>query len=154
ETRRTMFPYYSFFLGDQLQALGYPISGADDELRAGHRRYNWAWYRVADADKLKQMCIDDQGREYEFGVPPPLVRKDFVEELRPEGACLLRLWYLDCLRPSDQSFFSPVYGFCSPSLVFGRVALVGDAASTPRPHIGFGGSKAGAEAQTLAEALS
>jgi 2-polyprenyl-6-methoxyphenol hydroxylase-like FAD-dependent oxidoreductase len=31
---------------------------------------------------------------------------------------------------------------------------VGDAASTPRPHIGFGVSKAGAEAQALAEALS
>jgi 2-polyprenyl-6-methoxyphenol hydroxylase-like FAD-dependent oxidoreductase len=26
ETRKTMFPYYSFFLGEQLQALGYPIS--------------------------------------------------------------------------------------------------------------------------------
>ena len=34
------------------------------------------------------------------------------------------------------------------------MALVGDAASTPRPHIGFGVSKAGAEAQALAEALS
>ena len=41
ETRRTMFPYYSFFLADQLQALGYPISGLDDELRTGHRRYNF-----------------------------------------------------------------------------------------------------------------
>jgi 2-polyprenyl-6-methoxyphenol hydroxylase-like FAD-dependent oxidoreductase len=39
-------------------------------------------------------------------------------------------------------------------LVFGRAALVGDAASTPRPHIGFGVAKAGAEAQALAEALS
>jgi 2-polyprenyl-6-methoxyphenol hydroxylase-like FAD-dependent oxidoreductase len=39
-------------------------------------------------------------------------------------------------------------------LVFGRMALAGDAASTPRPHIGFGVSKAGAEAQALAEALS
>ena len=27
DTRRTMFPYYSFFLGDQLQALGYPGLG-------------------------------------------------------------------------------------------------------------------------------
>jgi hypothetical protein len=35
ETRRTVFPYYSFFLGDQLQVLGDPISGADDELRPG-----------------------------------------------------------------------------------------------------------------------
>ena len=74
DTRRTMFPYYSFYLGDQLQALGYPISGADDELRAGHRRYNWGWYRLADAVALKQMCTDDTGCEYEFGVPPPLVR--------------------------------------------------------------------------------
>jgi FAD binding domain-containing protein len=60
ETRETMFPYFSFFLGDQLQTLGYPISGADDELRSGHRRYNFAWYRVADRVKLKQMCTDDQ----------------------------------------------------------------------------------------------
>jgi 2-polyprenyl-6-methoxyphenol hydroxylase-like FAD-dependent oxidoreductase len=50
-------------------------------------------------------------------------------------------------------FFTPIYDFCSPSLTFGRVALVGDAASTPRPDIGFGVSKAGA-AQALAEALA
>src|SRR5262249_7807376 len=35
DTRRTMFPYYSFFLGDQLQALGYPISGGGDRMGAG-----------------------------------------------------------------------------------------------------------------------
>src|SRR5215470_5957185 len=154
ETRRTMFPYMSFFQGDQLQSLGYPIAGADDELRIGQRRYNFAWYRVADAAQLKQMCVDDQGREYEFGVPPPLVRKDLVAQMRAEAQSLLPPQYIDCLRHIDQPFFTPVYDFCSPSLVFGRVALVGDAASTPRPHIGVGVSKAGAEAQALAEALS
>jgi 2-polyprenyl-6-methoxyphenol hydroxylase-like FAD-dependent oxidoreductase len=154
ETRRTMFPYYSFFLDEQLQALGYPISGVDDELRTGHRRYNWAWYRVADAGKLKQMCQDDDGHEYEFGVPPSLVRKDLIAQMRAEAEVLLPPQYLDCLRHIDQPFFTPIYDFCSPSLVFGRVALVGDAASTPRPHMGFGVSKAGAEAQALVEALS
>src|SRR5262249_25680259 len=54
----------------------------------------------------------------------------------------------------DHPFFTPIYDFCSPSLVFGRVVLVGDAASTPRPHMGFGVSKAGSEAQALADALS
>jgi len=53
-TRETMFPYFSFYLGDQLQALGYPISGADDELRIGQRRYNFGWYRVADVARLFQ----------------------------------------------------------------------------------------------------
>jgi 2-polyprenyl-6-methoxyphenol hydroxylase-like FAD-dependent oxidoreductase len=154
ETRRTMFPYYSFFLGEQLQALGYPISGADDELRAGHRRYNWGWYRVADAAQLKRMCIDDNGREYEFGVPPPLVRKDLIAQMRGEAETLLPPQYIECVRHIDQPFFTPVYDFCSPSLTFDRVALVGDAASTPRPHIGFGLSKAGAEAQALSEALA
>ena len=154
ETRRTMFPYLSFFLADQLQALGYPIPGMDDELRTGHRRYNFAWYRVADAAKLQQMCVDDHGHEYEFGMPPPVVRKDLVVQMRAEAESLLPLQYLDCLQHIDQPFFTPVYDFCSRSLVFGRVALVGDAASTPRPHVGFGVSKAGAEAQALAEALS
>ena len=154
DTRRTMFPYFSFFLGDQLQALGYPISGVDDELRAGHRRYNFGWYRVADPAKSKQMCADDNGREYEFGVPPPLVRKDLIAQMRAEAENLLPPQYIDCLRHIDQPFFTPVYDFCSPKLMFGRVALVGDAASTPRPHMGFGVSKAGAEAQALAEALS
>jgi 2-polyprenyl-6-methoxyphenol hydroxylase-like FAD-dependent oxidoreductase len=154
ETRRTMFPYMSFFLADQLQALGYPISGMDDELRTGHRRYNFGWYRVADPATLKQMCADDRGRNHEFGVPPPLVRKDLVAQMRADAETLLPPQYLDCLRHVDQPFFTPVYDFCSPSLVFGRVALVGDAASTARPHIGFGIAKAGAEAQALAEALS
>jgi 2-polyprenyl-6-methoxyphenol hydroxylase-like FAD-dependent oxidoreductase len=154
ETRRTMFPYLSFFLADQLQALGYPIPGMDDELRTGHRRYNLAWYRVADAAKLQQMCVDDHGHEYEFGMPPPVVRKDLVVQMRAEAESLLPPQYLDCLQHIDQPFFTPVYDFCSPQLVFGRVALVGDAASTPRPHVGFGVSKAGAEAQALAEALS
>lgn len=154
QTRQTMFPYFSFFLGEQLQALGYPISGADDELRAGQRRYNFAWYRVADAAKLKQMSTDDQGREYEFGVPPPLVRKDLIAQMRNEAEALLPPQYIECVHHIDQPFFTPVYDFCSPSLVFGRAALLGDAASTPRPHIGFGVSKAGAEAQALAEALA
>ena len=153
QTRETMFPYYSFFLGDQLQALGYPISGADDELRIGHRRYNFGWYRVADAANLKRMCTDDQGHEYEFGVPPPLVRKDLIAQMREEAETLLPPQYLNCLRHIEQPFFTPVYDFCSPTLVFGRAVLVGDAASTPRPHMGFGVSKAGAEAQALAEAL-
>jgi 2-polyprenyl-6-methoxyphenol hydroxylase-like FAD-dependent oxidoreductase len=109
---------------------------------------------VADAAKLKQMCVDDHGHEYEFGVPPPLVRKDLVAQMRAEAETLLPPQYLDCLQHIDQPFFTPVYDFCSPSLVFGRAALVGDAASTPRPHIGFGVSKAGAEALALAEALS
>ncbi len=154
ETRMTVFPYFSLFVADHLQVLGYPISGADDELRSGHRRYNFVWYRVASARELKEMCVDDYGEQHEFGMPPPLVRKDLIAQMRTDAETLLPPQFLDCARHIDQPFFTPVYDFCSPNLVFGRVVLVGDAASTPRPHMGFGVSKAGAEAQALAEALS
>jgi 2-polyprenyl-6-methoxyphenol hydroxylase-like FAD-dependent oxidoreductase len=154
ETRRTVFPYFCFFLADRLQVLGYPISGSDDELRPGHRRYNFAWYRVANAEELKALCTDDFGHQHGFSVPPPLVRKELVAQMRAEAETLLPPQFLDCLRHIAQPFFTPVYDFCSPNLVFGRVVLVGDAASTPRPHIGFGIAKAGVEAQTLVEALS
>jgi 2-polyprenyl-6-methoxyphenol hydroxylase-like FAD-dependent oxidoreductase len=50
-------------------------------------------------------------------------------------------------------FFTPIYDFSAPQLVFGRVVLVGDAASSARPHMGFGMAKAGGDAQALAEAL-
>jgi 2-polyprenyl-6-methoxyphenol hydroxylase-like FAD-dependent oxidoreductase len=100
------------------------------------------------------MCVDDNGREYEFGVPLPLVRNDLIAEMRGEAEALLPPQYVDCVRHIEQPFFTPVYDFYSPSLTFGRVALVGDTASIPRPHIGFGVSKAGAEAQALAEALA
>jgi len=154
ETRRTMFPYFSFFLADRLQALGYPISGSDDELRAGYRRYNFGWYSVATAQELQDMCVDEYGQQHEFSVPPPLVRKNLIAQMRAKMETVLPPQYLDCLHHIDQPFFTPVYDLCLPSLTFGRVAFVGDAASTPRPHIGFGVAKAGAEAQALAEALT
>jgi 2-polyprenyl-6-methoxyphenol hydroxylase-like FAD-dependent oxidoreductase len=153
QTHKTIFPHFSFYLGEQMQTIGYPISGSDDDLRAGHRRYNFGWYRVADTRKLKEMCVDGNGQQHEFSVPPPLIRKDLIEQMRADAATLLPPQLLDCVNHIEEPFFTPVYDFCSPTLVSGRIVFVGDAASTPRPHLGFGVAKAGAEAQALAEAL-
>jgi 2-polyprenyl-6-methoxyphenol hydroxylase-like FAD-dependent oxidoreductase len=153
QTHRTIFPHFSFHVGEQMHTIGYPISGSDDDLRAGHRRYNFGWFRVADSHELKEMCVDEDGQQHEFSVPPPLIRKDLIAQMRADAAILLPPQLLDCVNHLEQPFFTPVYDFCSPSLVSGRVAFVGDAASTPRPHLGFGVAKAGAEAQALAEAL-
>ncbi len=61
--------------------------------------------------------------------------------------------FLDCLRNITQPFFTPIYDFSAPQIVYGRVVLVGDAGSSARPHMGFGVSKAGGDAQALADAL-
>ena len=49
ETLASIFPYFVFFLPERQQVIGYPISGFDNDLRPGHRRYNFIWYRVGDA---------------------------------------------------------------------------------------------------------
>ena len=152
ETRTSIFPYFTFFLPEQQQILGYPIAGLNNDLRPGHRRYNFIWYRVGDAEHLRQMCVDGNGRQHEYSVPPSLIRKDLIAQMREEAEAILPPQFLECLNKM-QPFFTPIYDFSTPQLVFGRVALVGDAASSPRPHMGFGMSKAGGDAQALAEAL-
>ena len=57
---KEVFPYFSFFLPPQQEVICYPIAGFNDDLRPGHRRFNFIWYRVADAHLLKEMCVDDK----------------------------------------------------------------------------------------------
>jgi 2-polyprenyl-6-methoxyphenol hydroxylase-like FAD-dependent oxidoreductase len=148
-----VFPYFSFFLPPQQEVICYPIAGFNDDLRPGHGRFNFIWYRVADAHLLKQMCVDDRGHQHDYSVPPPLIRKDLTAALRDEGQHALPPAINDCLRVIEQPFFTPIYDFIAPRIVSGRVALIGDAASNARPHMGFGVSKAGCDAQALADAL-
>jgi 2-polyprenyl-6-methoxyphenol hydroxylase-like FAD-dependent oxidoreductase len=152
ETRSSIFPCFAFFLPAHQQIMGYPIAGLNNDLRPGHRRYNFIWYRVGDAQILREMCVDRNGHQHEYSVPPPLIRPDLIARMREEARVTLPPQFLDCL-DNMQPFFTPIYDFSTPQLVFGRVALVGDAAASPRPHMGFGMSKAGGDAQALAEAL-
>jgi 2-polyprenyl-6-methoxyphenol hydroxylase-like FAD-dependent oxidoreductase len=152
ETRDSIFPCFAFFLPAHQQIMGYPIAGLNNDLRPGHRRYNFIWYRVGDAQILREMCVDRNGHQHEYSVPPPLIRPDLIARMREEARAILPPQFLDCL-DNMQPFFTPIYDFSTPQLVFGRVALVGDAAASPRPHMGFGMSKAGGDAQALAEAL-
>jgi 2-polyprenyl-6-methoxyphenol hydroxylase-like FAD-dependent oxidoreductase len=153
QTRASIFPHFVFFLPERQQIIGYPISGLNNDLRRGHRRYNFIWYRIADIPELAQMCVDETGHRHEFSVPPPLVRTGLIAQMRADAEEIMPPAFLDCLRNIARPFFTPIYDFASPSLVYGRVALVGDAAACARPHMGFGVAKAGGDAQALAEAL-
>ena len=152
-TLTSIFPYFVFFLPERQQVIGYPISGFNNDLRPGRRRYNFIWYRVGDAQTLRQMCVDDDGRQHEYSVPPPLIRKELVAQMRAEAEAIMPAAFVDCLRNIARPFFTPIYDFSAPAIVFGRVALVGDAGSSSRPHMGFGVAKAGGDAQALAAAL-
>jgi 2-polyprenyl-6-methoxyphenol hydroxylase-like FAD-dependent oxidoreductase len=153
ETLASIFPYFVFFLPERQQVIGYPISGFDNDLRPGRRRYNFIWYRVGDARTLKDMCVDESGQQHDYSVPPPLIRKDLIAQMRADAEAIMPPAFVDCLRKIERPFFTPIYDFSTPRIVFGRVALVGDAGSSSRPHMGFGVAKAGGDAQALADAL-
>jgi len=152
-TRETIFPHFTFFIPAHEQIIGYPIAGLNNDLRPGHRRYNFIWYRVATAERLREMCVDENGHQHEYSVPPPLIRNDLIARMRAEAEEIMPPQFLNCLA-NMRPFFTPIYDFSTPRLVFGRIALVGDAASSSRPHMGFGMAKAGGDAVALAEALA
>ena len=153
ETLRDVFPVFTFHLPERQQVIGYPIAGLDNDLRAGRRRYNFIWYRVADAARLRDMYVDEKGVQHDYSVPPPLVRRDLIAAMREDARAILPPALLDCLAKIRQPFFTPIYDFAAPGIVFGRVAMVGDAAANARPHMGFGMAKAGGDAQALETAL-
>jgi 2-polyprenyl-6-methoxyphenol hydroxylase-like FAD-dependent oxidoreductase len=152
-TLETIFPYFTFYLPPQQEVITYPIAGFNNDLRPGHRRYNFIWYRVADDAQLREMNVDERGVQHEFTVPPPLIRKDLIAQMRADARDLMPEVMLDCLTNIAQPFITPIYDFTAPSIVFGRVAMVGDAAANARPHMGFGMAKAGTDAMALAQKL-
>ena len=154
ETRASIFPHFTFHLPERQQVIGYPIAGFDNDLRSGKRRYNFIWYRVGDAAALRDMCVDADGRQHDHSVPPPLIRRDLLDPLRREGERELPPAFRDVLRRIERPFFTPIYDFASPRMVFGRIILLGDAAASARPHMGFGVAKAGDDARALADALA
>jgi 2-polyprenyl-6-methoxyphenol hydroxylase-like FAD-dependent oxidoreductase len=153
ETLRSIYSLFTFYLPPRQEVITYPIAGFNNDLRPGHRRFNFIWYRVADAAKLREMNVDENGMQHEHSVPPPLVRKDLIADMYKDAREILPPALLDALMKIKQPFVTPIYDFTAPTIVYGRIAMVGDAAANARPHMGFGMAKAGTDAQALARAL-
>ena len=152
-TLREIYPYFTFYLPPRQEVITYPIAGFDDDLTPGKRRFNFIWYRVADAERLRELNVDERGVQHEYSVPPPLIRKNLIAEMHKDAREILPGALLDALMAIRQPFITPIYDFTAPAIVFGRVAMVGDAAANARPHMGFGMAKAATDAQALARHL-
>lgn len=153
ETLDSIYPLFTFYLPKRQQVITYPIAGFDNDLRPGKRRFNFIWYRVADAQQMKEMNVDERGVQHEYSVPPPLIRKNLIAGMHKDARETLPPALLDSVLKIKQPFITPIYDFTAPQIVFGRVAMIGDAAANARPHMGFGMAKAGTDAQALAKAL-
>jgi 2-polyprenyl-6-methoxyphenol hydroxylase-like FAD-dependent oxidoreductase len=152
EIRREIFELYTFCLPEGEQLLGYPVPGRDNDTAVGRRGYNIVWYRPTDASTLADMCTDAAGRHHAAGIPPPLIRNDVIARVKADAKAFLAPQIADIFVRTDP-FFQPIFDLESPRLVFGRVALAGDAAFVVRPHVGAGTTKAAIDAASLADCL-
>ncbi len=153
DIRDVVFDRFTFHFPEGTEILGYPIAGLNNDLRRGHRRYNWVWYRRASEVDLDAMLTDAAGRYHTMGIPPPLIREQVISTMRAEARTVIAPQLLHVLERIERPFFTPIYDLLSPQFAFGRVALIGDAAVVARPHVGYGTTKAAGDALSLARAL-
>jgi len=139
---------------DNEQMLGYPVAGPNNDLRPGHRRYNFVWYRPAsEARELPRLLTDDTGRTHVLSIPPPLIARDVIAAMRAGAERVLAPQFNEMVGLCAQPFLQPIYDLEVPHMAFGRVAILGDAAFVARPHVGAGVAKAAEDALALAQAL-
>ncbi|MGZ5152768.1 MAG: FAD binding domain-containing protein [Burkholderiales bacterium] len=149
-----LFERHLYCLPDGEMMLGYMVPGRGNDVRRGHRAYNWVWYRPVDRDsELPQLCTDASGRSHGDAIPPPLIRAECIADMRADAHALLAPQIARVVELTAQPFFQAIFDLESPRLVHGRVALLGDAAFVARPHVGMGVTKAALDAQCLADTL-
>lgn len=133
--------------------LGYLVPGANNDLRPGHRFYNWVWYRVVDDVQREAIMTGIDGVARSYSVPEGLLAARWKAHLYAEAQRLLPSGFRDIVQATKKPFAQAIRDLAVDKMVKGRVILLGDAASIPRPHTAASTSKAAANALTLGDAL-
>ena len=130
------------------------VAGPENDLRAGHCRYNFVWYRPADAaSELPRLRTDSDGRRNEVSIAPDRIHPDMIAEKRAAAGSPLALPFGEVARLTARAFLQPIYDLEMPRMAFGRIAVLGDAAFVERTHVGMGVTKATGDAVVLTDAL-
>ncbi len=154
-TLETLFNHFGFCLPNGEQMLGYPVAGSGNNTRPGKRRYNFVWYRPAsEEDELVKLLTDADGHYYPTGIPPLKVSWRHIAKMRQVAREILAPQYAEILEKTAAPFLQAIYDVRSEQIVFGRIALMGDAAFVGRPHVGMGVTKAGDEAIVIARHIA
>jgi 2-polyprenyl-6-methoxyphenol hydroxylase-like FAD-dependent oxidoreductase len=143
---------FSFPEGEQVVSL--PVPGPGNDLRLGHRRYYFIWYRPTDREKQGELFTDASGRSHGVSIPPPLIRPQFIAEMKAAARTNLSPVLADIVTRVAQPLLQSIADMEAPQMVFGRVALLGDSAFVARPHVVAGTTKAALDAKGLVDALA
>lgn len=149
-----LLPFFTFCLPEGEQVLSYPIAGEQHKVDEGQRRLNVVWYRPASVETtLPEMLTDIDGNNNGVSIAPDKIKPAVVQQMRDDAKILLSPQHAKLMSKLAQPFIQPIYDLTTQSMSHGRVAIIGDAAFTARPHVGVGITKAVEDAMTLAGEL-
>jgi 2-polyprenyl-6-methoxyphenol hydroxylase-like FAD-dependent oxidoreductase len=131
----------------------YPVPGPNNDVRPGHRSYNWVWYHPVSAQGLAALCTDANGTCHGTAIAPGLIRQEAIAAMIATARESLAPQCVRVIELTAQPFFQAIVDLDSPRIAVGRAALLGDAAFVARPHVGMGVTKAALDAEALADAL-
>ncbi len=131
----------------------YAVPGPDNDVRPGHRAYNWVWYYPVNDQGLAALCTDAGGFCHGTAIAPALIRPEAISEMRAAAHRRLAPQCVQVIERTEQTFFQAIFDLASPRMFHRRAALLGDAAFVARPHVGMGVTKAALDAEGLADAL-
>jgi 2-polyprenyl-6-methoxyphenol hydroxylase-like FAD-dependent oxidoreductase len=149
-----LFANYTYCLPPGELFLAYPVPGRNNETEPGRRAYNIVWYRPTTPEQLADFCTDASGKQYGTSIPPPLLRPDVIAWSKAQARALVAPQVAEIFERDPRPFFQAIFDFISPQIVFGRVALLGDAAFLARPHPGAGTTKCAMDAESLADNIA
>src|SRR5271154_2539217 len=134
--------------------LTMPVPGTGEDMRPGHRRCYFIWYRPADEAALADLFTDAAGRHHGAAIPPPLIRPEFIRAMKARAAAVFAPPVAAVVARTAQPLLQAITDLECPRLVFGRVVLTGDAGFVARPHVAAGVTKAALDAECLVDSLA
>ncbi|AMN43835.1 FAD binding domain-containing protein [Rhodoplanes sp. Z2-YC6860] len=152
--RAELVANYTYCLPPGELFLAYPVPGSNNETKPGERAYNIVWYRPTTPEQLTDFCTDASGKCHGTSIAPPLLRPDVIAWAKAQARALVAPQVAEIFERDPRPFFQAIFDMISPQIVFGRVALLGDAAFLVRPHPGAGTTKCAMDAECLADAIA
>jgi 2-polyprenyl-6-methoxyphenol hydroxylase-like FAD-dependent oxidoreductase len=152
--RTELVANYTYCLPPGELFLAYPVPGSNNETQPGQRAYNIVWYRPTTPERLADFCTDASGKCHGTSIAPPLLRPDVIAWSKAQARALVAPQVAEIFERDPRPFFQAIFDLISPQIVFGRVALLGDAAFLVRPHPGAGTTKCAMDAECLADAIA
>ncbi|HEU4320523.1 MAG TPA: monooxygenase [Acidimicrobiia bacterium] len=155
ETQETVADAMVYQVLDHGHILVYAIPGPTGDTEPPNRVINFVWYRnYPTGGPFENLMTDAGGGRRTGTMPPGQIRPEHLAELHSTATEVLAPQMSEIVLACGSPLIQAVFDVASPRMAFDRTCLLGDAATTLRPHVAAGQAKACADAWALRDALA